>query len=189
MKTTNTNHIIDFEQLYMLYFPRLVRFSNEYVLSKEDAENIAQDVFLIVWEQKEQLSHIQSIPSYLFKLTKNKCIDFLRHKIMSAEKKMYLHELQIRDFEYRLNAMEQFDENLLHEKELNAIIHQAIRSLPQKCKEIFMLSRFDELSHQEIADRYNISTSTVNNQLTLAMKKLREALQIVLKDYLYIFIF
>lgn len=189
MKKNKAYNMTDFEQLYILYYPKLVRFSKEYVLSKEDAENIVQDVFLAVWEQKEQLFSIQNIPSYLFKLTKNKCIDFLRRKILSAEKTKYLQELQIRDFGYRLNAMEQFDENVLYEKELNAIIHQAIQSLPQKCREIFILSRFDELSHQEIADRYKISTSTVNNQLTMAMKKIKDTLKVFLKDYLHIFIF
>lgn len=84
--------MFNFDQLYLLYYPRLVRFSKEYVLSEEDAENIVQDVFLIIWEQKHELSHIQNIPSYLFRLTKNKCIDFLRRKIISTKKEKYLYE-------------------------------------------------------------------------------------------------
>ncbi|MDR2917455.1 MAG: RNA polymerase sigma-70 factor [Tannerella sp.] len=183
------NNMTSFEQLYLSYYPKLVRFSKEYVLSEEDAENIVQDVFLIFWEQKEQLPYLRNIPSYLFKLTKNKSIDFLRHKMISAEKQKQLYELQMHELQYRLYAMEQFGENVLYEKELNAIIHQAIQSLPQKCREIFILSRFDELSQQEIADKYSISVSTVNNQITKALKILKEQLKDILKDYLYIFIF
>jgi RNA polymerase sigma-70 factor (ECF subfamily) len=169
----------DFERLYLLYYPKLVRFSKEYVLSEEDAENIVQDVFLAVWEQRGQLSGIQDIPSFLFRLAKNKCIDFLRHKITGMEKQQQMYEIQLHDFQHRLHSMEQFDENILYEKELNTLIHQAIQSLPEKCREIFLLSRFEELSHQEIADRYGISPHTVNNQITQALKKLKN----YLKDY------
>ncbi|WP_080905649.1 RNA polymerase sigma-70 factor [Parabacteroides sp. Marseille-P3160] len=182
MDINNTN---DFEQLYLLYYPKLVRFSKEYVLSEEEAENIVQDVFLFLCKQKSQLSYIQHIPSYLLKLTKNKCIDFLRHKITSAETQQRLHEIQIHEFEYRLRSMEQFDDNILYEKELNSLIQEAIQSLPERCREIFMLSRFRGLSHQEIADKFEISPNTVNSQISQALKRLKEQL----KDYFYLFFF
>ena len=184
MEEIKLNNTTDFERLYLLYYPRLVRFVKEYVLSEEEAENIVQDVFLSLWEQRKQWSAIQHAPSYLFKLAKNKCVDFLRHKVTSAEKRQQLHDIQKQDFEHRLRSMKQFDESILYEKELNALINQAIQSLPERCREIFVLSRFEELNHQEIADRYQISPNTVNNQISMAMKKLKEHL----KDYLYLFI-
>ncbi len=185
MQYGNIKHEDDFERLYLFYFPKLVRFSRKYVLAEEEAENIVQDVFIILWEQKEQLSHIQHIPSYIFQLTKNKCIDFLRHQILIAEKKQQLQEIHIREFEYRLRSMRQLDNNLFDEKELETLVHEAIQSLPERCRKIFMLSRFEGLSHQEIAIKCNISQNTVNNQITLAMRKLKE----LLKDHLYLFFF
>ncbi|MDR1200518.1 MAG: RNA polymerase sigma-70 factor [Tannerellaceae bacterium] len=185
MKKSSLENTNDFERLYLLYYPKLVRFSKEYVLSEEDAENIVQDVFLDLWEQKSQWAVIQYINSYLFKLAKNKCVDFLRHKITSAEKQQQLHDLKTHEFQYRLRSMEQFDESILYEKELNTLIRQAIQSLPERCREIFILSRFGEMNHQEIADRYQLSPNTVNNQISLAIKKLREHL----KDYLYVSFF
>jgi RNA polymerase sigma-70 factor (ECF subfamily) len=170
-------NIHDFERLYLLYYPKLVRFTREYVLSEEDAENIVQDVFLSLWEQKSQWMLIQHIHAYLFRLAKNKCIDFLRHKITHAEKQQQLHHLKTHEFQYRLRSMEQFDESILYEKELNILIRQAIQSLPERCREIFILSRFEELNHQEIANRYQISPHTVNNQISLAIKKIKDYLK------------
>jgi RNA polymerase sigma-70 factor (ECF subfamily) len=170
----------DFECLYLFYYPKLVRFSQGYVLSKEDAENIVQDVFLIIWEQRHSLSHLQNPNAYLFKLVKNKCIDFLRHKIMTAEKKQTLQDDCMREYGYNLFAMEQFDENNLAEADIDRLIHESIQSLPEKCREIFILSRFEGMTHQKIADKYRISPSTVNNQITLAMKKLKEKLKDIL---------
>jgi len=167
----------DFEQLYLFYYPKLVRFSREYVFTQEDAENLVQDVFMTIWEQRKDLPYIQHISSYLFRLTKNKCIDFLRRKIMSAEKMRLLQDWELKEYEYRLHSMEQFHEDVLNEQELDRLIYQVIESLPEKCREVFLLSRFEELSHQQIADRLNISTSTVNNHITTAMKKLKEKLK------------
>lgn len=172
----------EFEQLYLFYFPKLVRFATEYVLFQEDAENIVQDVFLVLWEQRSSFNQLQNNKAYLFRLTKNKCIDFLRHKIMSAEKKKDIQESHLREYKYNLFSMEQFDENRLSEENLDLLIQEAIQSLPEKCREIFILSRFEGMSHQEIADKFQISSSTVNNQLTLAMKKLKEKL----KDYSFL---
>jgi RNA polymerase sigma-70 factor (ECF subfamily) len=73
--------------------------------------------------------------------------------------------------------MMQFDDSSFDNEELYDAMHQAIRALPEKCRDIFLLSRFEGLSHHEIATRLGISTSTVNNQISLAMKKLKERLR------------
>jgi RNA polymerase sigma-70 factor (ECF subfamily) len=175
----------DFERLYLLYYPKLVRFSKEYVLMEEDAENIVQDVFLMIWEQRCSLDYIQNLNAFLFRLVKNKCIDFLRRKIMITEKKQTIQNSWMREYEYNLYSMEQFDENSLAEAEIDKIIQEVIQSLPDKCREIFILSRFEGMSHLKIADKYDISSSTVNNQITVVMKKLREKL----KDFLSLILF
>ena len=87
---------IDFEQIYLSYFSKMKRFAREYVLSDEDAENIVQDVFLDFWEKKELLPLPINILAYLFTSIKNRCIDFLRHKIVQKEVENKMQE------EYRL---------------------------------------------------------------------------------------
>lgn len=173
----------DFKQLYIAYFAKLVRFAKEYVFSEEDAENIIQDVFLIVWDKRDSLDYLENIQAFLFRLTKNKCVDFLRHKIMSAEKKEVLRENLLQEYTYNLLSMEQFDENRAGGEDMDKTIEEAISSLPEKCREIFILSRFEGMSHQEIAKQLQLSPSTVNNQISMGMKKLKR----MLKDHLYIF--
>lgn len=167
----------DFERFYLYYFPKLVRFAKEYVLSEEEAENIVQDTFLVLWEQKNSFEQFQNIQAYLFRLTKNKCIDFLRHKIMTQEKKQGMLDAQKKEYEYNLFSIEQFDDSIFNTENINLILHEAIQSLPEKCRNIFILSRFEEMSHQQIAEKLNISTSTVNNQISFAMKNLKEKLK------------
>lgn len=167
----------DFEQFYLYYFPKLVRFAREYILSEEDAENIVQDVFLVLWQQRKLFDGLRNSQAYLFRLTKNKCIDFLRHKIMIAEKKESIQDAQKKEYEYSLYSIEQFDDSVFTTENIDILLHNAIGSLPEKCKEIFLLSRFEGMNHQEIADKLNISTSTVNNQISFAMKKLKEKLK------------
>lgn len=169
----------DFKRLYLTYFPKLVRFAREYVCSQEDAENIVQDVFLVIWKQKETLDYLENIQAFLFRLTKNKCIDFLRRQILIVEKEQAMQEVELREFTYRLSSMESFDEFIFGEDDLTVLIHKAIESLPPRCKEIFRMSRFEGMSHQEIAMHFDISPSTVNNHISVAMKKLKEEL----KDY------
>ena len=81
-KQTDYTSIDDsnFEEIYLKYFPRLLRFAQEYVPAKEDAENILQDVFMVLWERRDDLKIHISLTSYLFTLIKNRCIDHLRRE-------------------------------------------------------------------------------------------------------------
>jgi RNA polymerase sigma-70 factor (ECF subfamily) len=173
----NLHNKKDFEQFYLYYFPKLVRFAGEYVLSVEDAENIVQDVFLALWEHRNSFDELQNSQAYLFRLTKNKCVDYLRHKIMIEEKKQSLLDVQKKEYEYNLFSIEQLDEGILSNEKMDLLLHDAILSLPDKCKEIFILSRFGNMTHRQIADKLNISTSTVNNQISFAMRQLKEKLK------------
>lgn len=176
MKRVRSKEISDFDQLYLFYYPKLVRFSREYVFSLEDAENLVQDVFMVLWEQRKEID-VEHISSYLFRLVKNKSVDFLRHKIMSTEKKQVIRDSQLKEYEHHLHAAEQFNEGFLREEDMESIINNAIQSLPERCRDIFLLSRFEGMTHQQIADKFDISSNTVNNHITLAMKKLRVALK------------
>ena len=141
---------IDFEQIYLSYFSKMKRFAREYVLSDEDAENIVQDVFLDFWEKKELLPLPINILAYLFTSIKNRCIDFLRHKIVQKE-----------------------------------VENKIIDSLPERCREIFLKSKIEGKKQKEIAEEMNISINTVETQMGIAYKKLRNEL----KDYFPLFIF
>lgn len=182
--TGNMEHKLDFKEIYTLYFPKLVRFSTEYVSSREEAENIVQDVFFILWQQKSTLGELRNINAYLFKLTKNKCIDFLRHKIRIGDKHSPIHEIEEKELQLKECAIDQFDEYMLSDEAIELLVDKAINSLPPKCRAIFVSSRLEGMKYQEIADQLNLSTNTISNQIAIAMRKLKAEL----KDYLPLFL-
>ena len=117
-----------------------------------------------------------SLVSYLFTLVKNKCLDFLRHKTVTNE--------FAREYKAKQAALEQLNYTISSDEDIERIVTVAINSLPERCKEIFIKSRIEGKKHKEIAEELNISTNTVENQITIALKRLR----IELKDYLPLFV-
>lgn len=175
----------EFSKVYSIYFPKLVRFAREFVLSTEDAENIIQDIFIYLWERQEILSTLSNLNAFLFVLVKNRCIDFIRQQKMIERKREEFDAVLDKELQLKMYALQQFDENALSTDDVENIINKAVDSLPEKCREVFILSRMEGLKYREIAERLNISTKTVENQMITALKKLR----VELKDYLPLFIF
>lgn len=173
-----------FSKVYKIYFPKLVRFSQAYVLSEYEAENIVQNTFLYLWENQDILSSLNNLNAFLFTLVKNRCVDHLRKQLREGTTHS-LSEIQEKELELKLYSLQKFDENKLSQEEIDHIITTAIDSLPLRCKEIFILSRLDGLSHKEIAEKLNISTNTIEGQIVIALRKLR----VKLKDFVPLFIF
>lgn len=168
---------IHFDKIYVAYFPRMYRFAREYVLLDEDAENIVQDVFLLLWEKKDVLDIQVSILSYLFSLVKNRCLDHLRHQVIAEDFKQ--------EFSAKLAALEQMSDSLGAEEELEEAVRIAVDKLPDRCKEIFIKSRVEGKKYREIADELELSVNTVENQMSIALKRLRYEL----KDFLPLLFF
>lgn len=166
----------EFKQIYIRFFRKLVYFADRYVLSEEDAEDIVQDVFLHLWKNRYPMETVVYIQSFLFELTKRKCIDFLRHKVMSAEKENTLQDTLMQEYKYNMYALEAFDERLMEQEELFGKLEDAIQSLPPQCREVFLLCKREGWTHKRIAAEMNISTATVNNHIVQALKKLKNRL-------------
>ena len=155
--------------------------SKNYVPANEDAENIVQDVFLTLWERKEEIEISFTLTTYLFTLVKNRCLNFLRHKLIEEEYNSQMKE----ELGFKLYALEAFDYSYQSEEELQEIIRRALDTLPERCREVFIKSRIEGLKYKEISDELGISVNTVENQMVTALKKLRVAL----KDYLPLLLF
>ncbi len=171
----------DFEKLYKLYYPKMFAFAKNYVPANEDAENIVQDVFLTLWERKEEIEISFTLTTYLFTLVKNRCLNFLRHKLIEEE---YNSQMK-KELGFKLYALEVFDYSYQSEEELQEIIRRALDALPERCREVFIKSRIEGLKYKEISDELGISVNTVENQIVTALRKLRVAL----KDYLPLLLF
>lgn len=176
---------IRFEDVYLSYFSKMKYFAKEYVISEEDAENIVQDVFVELWENKEMLNMHMNLIAYLFTTIKNKCLNHLRHKLVVQETANKLQEEYTISLRMNLDSLEVFDNNLFSDHDIEKIISRALDALPEKCRAIFIMSKIEGKKHNEIAQELNISINTVGSQIGIAYKKLRTEL----KDYLPILLF
>jgi RNA polymerase sigma-70 factor (ECF subfamily) len=167
----------DFDKIYVSYYPRLIRFAREYVISEEDAENIVQDIFLFLWEKRNVLNIEVSLMSYMFSLVKHRCLDYLRHANVVDD---YRKELSL-----KLSSLEQLDSSIPSDDNIEEAITCAINKLPERCRDVFLKCKMEGKKYREIASEMNISVNTVENQMSIALKKLR----IELKDYLPLLVF
>jgi len=171
---------MDFSTIYISFYPKLVRFATVYVVYEEDAENIIQDLFLGLWESKDSLKHIENINAYMYKLAKNKCLDHLKHKMVTDRFVVNTQSLYEQEVSLKLQSLEDFDFELASEEKVEKIVSKAIDLLPPKCRQIFLLSRYDGLKYKEISEKLKISVNTVETQMCIALKKLRNNLSLQL---------
>ena len=176
---------IDFESVYLTYFSKMKYFAKVYVLSEEEAENIVQDVFTDLWEKKEILSVPVNLVAYLFTSVKNKCLNYLRRQTIKKETTDQLQEEHRLAMQASLNSLEAFNQDSFSEQDTQDVINQALDSLSDRCRQIFVMSKIEGKKQKEIAETLNISVNTVETQMGIAYKKLRAEL----KDYLPLLLF
>lgn len=141
---------------------------NRIVGERGVTEDLAQQVFIRFWEKRHQIQVDSSPGAYLHKMAVNEALAWLR-----AKKNQQPEELT-----FATPLPHQVDgEGILLNRELNDQIHRAIASLPPRCRTVFQLSRFEELSYQEIAQKMEISVKTVEHQMGKALRVLREELK------------
>ena len=162
------------ELLFSIFFPRLNDFAGNVVKDDVISQDIVQDVFLQVWEKSADIESI-NIEAYLFRLVRNRCIDFIKHlKVVNNR----MHEIQISSkYEelYRIDFIGN-EPYVLIEQELKLKIEKTIECLPDRCREVFILSRMNGLKNKEIADRLNINIKNVERHLSRAMQSFRKNL-------------
>ncbi len=157
-----------FEEIYIHIYNK----TKDYELTKD----LTHDVFLKLWENRQSLTHIRNIRGYLYITARNKILDLIKHnKIVDTYYESFLHT-------YKLVESTDFR---IREKQIETIIAEAVDSLPTKMRQVFELSRKQELSYQEIADQLAISEKTVKTQVHNALKILRKKLH----PYTHFFLF
>jgi RNA polymerase sigma-70 factor (ECF subfamily) len=161
------------------------RFARQYVIREEDAENIVQDVFFELWEKQIAFNSFVNFNGFLFMMLKNKCIDFLRRKTLEQQAIDEIQSEYIRTLRLKFESLEALDNKFLNESGVDTIIQKAIDCLPEKCREIFVMNKIEGKKQREIAQELHISVHTVESQMAIAYKKLKETL----KDYMPLFLF
>jgi RNA polymerase sigma-70 factor (ECF subfamily) len=160
-----------FGLLFHFYYPGLVMYAFQFTANMENAEEIVQNFFVRLWEKHEKIELCDSLKNFLFLSVRNGSLDFLKHQ--RIEKK-YINEM----IELSRHHLA-YDIDLFVSSELQKRLKQGIDLLPEKCREIFVMSRMQGRKNNEIAAELNISKRTVETQISKALKVLR----VELKDY------
>lgn len=158
-----------FEYLYRSYYPRLRGYALRFVKDEETADDIVQECFLIFWEKRHSLTSI-SLTSLLFSMIRNACLNYLKHLFIVDNYRLdYLANIGGEEQLYQFDFNSHTDNPLLY-KELQEQIKFVINKLPERCREVFLMSRFQGLKNREIAEQLHISTTAVEKHLSKALK-------------------
>jgi RNA polymerase sigma-70 factor, ECF subfamily len=165
-----------FEVLFKSHFKRLFAYAITILKDEAAAEEIVQNVFCKIWDKKGQVQIQTSVTAYLYRSVYNDSLNYLKHQKVKAS--YQAHVL------WQAGHASEHATTKVQLSELQQRLDTALTELPEQCRTIFQMSRFEELKYQEIADRLGISIKTVENQMSKALKLLR----IKLADYLPFFI-
>ncbi len=160
-----------FEVIFKTHYRKLTLFANRFTNDLTISEEIVADVFTTLWEKREEIVFKNPAPFYLFKMVQNRCLNYLKHQKIENLYIKYLERNNL--FDEMLTAVD----NGYEGKELTNQINDAINKLPEKSKQVFMLSRFNHLKYREIADLLDISPKTVERHMSIALEKLRQNLK------------
>lgn len=169
------NDKASFDQFFRRYYPRLTAYACLFV-EPQAAEDLVQDLFVYLWENSDEIHIHTSVDAYLFKAVHLRCLN----RIKQLKTRNYHHKLiedYISEFEFKLFDPDKNDSiQKLFMEEVKEEIKTAIDSLPEKCREVFMLSYIYDLKNKEISEVLGISLSTVENHIYNALKTLRQKL-------------
>jgi RNA polymerase sigma-70 factor, ECF subfamily len=158
-----------FEHLFKSNYKALCNFAFRYVEDKDDAEEIVQETFVYIWNNKSEADFHTDNIAYLYSAVKNRCLNHIKHLSI---REVYKSHVTFHHSESATSNMDIFD---LEDK-----IEKGLKNLSEKCREVFLSSRYEGLKNKEIAEKYDISVKTVENQIGKALKHFSE----YLKDYI-----
>ena len=161
-----------FDWLFIRYQPNVVAFLKACTGDEEQARDIAQDIFFNIWKDRAKLSGVRSFEGYLFQMARFSVYNYYDH--LDVVKK-YVEEGKKQPEGTAVGPEEK-----LKERQIKAIVAATVRKMPQRRREIFVMSRWGGYTNDEIAARLNINKRTVENHLTAALSALRRALKYLL---------
>lgn len=158
-----------FDRLFRDHYSDLVHYAHRIMRDQNRSEDVVQDLFVDIWNKRQNLTHVESIPAYLKRSTQFKCYDQLRKDKRSP----------ISDSEIQLNVKPSdslsIEEEIISQEKVKHI-NQVINTLPNKGRAVFLMSRFDGMSYREIAETLDVSMKTVEYHMMQNLKYLRNAL-------------
>jgi RNA polymerase sigma-70 factor (ECF subfamily) len=158
-----------FESIFKNNYHALCSYSNRFVLSRQLAEEIVDDVFCTLWKNRKKIRITTSFYAYLATSVRNRSLDSLR-KLKQEKRKSVLQHAEA------IPCGQSIAYEMMMLNELNERIEAAVRILPRQCRIIFLMSREEDLKYKDIAEKLNISIRTVDTQIGRALKQLRKVI-------------
>jgi len=175
IQLVNADTSVVFEQVFKDNFKNLHSYATSIVKDESTGEEMVQNVFMKLWEKKDQIDIKQSIAAYLYKAVYYECLNYIKHSKVKAAYQVHAT---------RTGGEEENPADNATLKELQRQIDKALNDLPEQCRTIFQMSRYEELKYRMIADQLGISVKTVEGQMGKALRILRQKLA----DYLPILV-
>ncbi len=176
-----------FKFIFKKYYNRLLGYAMRFVQDRETAEDIIQEVFMSFWEKRQLLKSI-SLSSLLFCMVRNASLNYLKQKVLVDKFPIeYIENIDGEERLYSLDFALSADEETLYE-ELRRQIQEALSVLPERSREVFLLSRFNGLKNKEIASKLGISTTAVEKHISKSLKRISSYLKdnVNYNDYIII---
>ncbi|MEF9931228.1 MAG: RNA polymerase sigma-70 factor [Bacteroidales bacterium] len=177
MRIDNSTKYI-YQKTYTSCFPKITAYAFSFLKDNDEAQNIANDTFLSLWENRERINWNENIAPWLFSVAKNKCLNILKKRIHNNNY-LQFNVKEKRDYINYLSAQSEAPIKI-YEKEVEVLLCKAVEKMTPKVRTTFMLSRMQGMKYSEIAKADNISNRTVEARIKLAMLILRKTF----KDYL-----
>lgn len=173
-------HLEFFNKTYANYHSRFIHFACSYVRDTFIAEDIVNESFISYWENKDKLEPDSNVPAYILTIVKNKCLNHLKHKETQNRTLSDIQDYSSWKFTASISTLEACNPEELFSDEIKKIVNSTLKFLPEKTRTVFIMSRYKDKSHKEIANLLDITTKGVEFHITKALKIFRENL----KDYL-----
>ena len=158
-----------YEMLFKEFYAPLCRYAYSMLRDADESEDLVQKTFFKLWDMRESIEIHTSVKSYLYRIVHNNCLNKIKQQSIRAEHNQY--------YAYEKDTTSNHVENVVLANELEQRIENVVESMPPRCKEIFKLSRQQQLSYAEIANELSISASTVETQIVKALRILRTELK------------
>lgn len=167
-KRIKQDDLQEFEKLFKLFYTPLCRYANKFLKDMDIAEEIVQDFFYNYWKNRQTMNIQISLKSYMYRAVRNNSLKYLEHiAVVKKYEKSYK--------EVNVEASTNVDE--LELNELNEIIESTLNQLPDRCSQIFKMSRFEGMKYNEIAEKLSISIKTVEANMGKALQLFRKNLK------------
>ena len=170
LNALNRGDIKAFDAIFVKYFPKMKRFLCGFLDNEEEAEDLSQDIFVKLWQNRSVLEGVDNLNAYLYRVAKNMVYSYFERTLKA--------EVPV-DLETEIPTSENLEE-ILFAKELEKLIDLTIEQMPAQRKTIFIMSRKEGVNNQDIADRLNISKRTVETHISAALSDIRKVLSLLL---------